>query len=144
MQPSARHQKSAWGTQLFNDAKHEQRLSVLKELLNGTCDLLITNLMPYRCATTPLDKKKSKWNISYLVYLSQLVQWFPPPPVLQQAVHRTTTKLHPFSSCLSGTIWVNCYQKGKTKLDLNEATVLGTAVASVGPCANNLQLAPDR
>ena len=36
--------------------------------------------------------------------------------------------------------------KGKTSLDLNEARDVGfwDAVASVGPYANNLHLAPDR
>jgi len=39
------------------------------------------------------------------------------------------------------------YQKGKTSLDLNEARDdcgFGMAVASAGPYANNLHLAPDR
>jgi len=39
------------------------------------------------------------------------------------------------------------YQKGKTNLDLNEAKdnwVLGLAVASAGPYANNQHLAPER
>jgi len=30
--------------------------------------------------------------------------------------------LHPFNSLFSRTIWVSRYQKGKTSLDLNEAT----------------------
>jgi len=28
---------------------------------------------------------------------------------------------HPFNGCLSGTIWVSQYQKGKTSLDFTEA-----------------------
>jgi len=42
---------------------------------------------------------------------------------------------------------VSWYQKGKTSLDLNEARddgVLGMAVASAGPYANNLHVARDR
>jgi len=45
----------------------------------------------------------------------------------------------------------NRYQKGKTSLDLNEADLnearddgVWDAVASAGPYANNLHLAPDR
>ena len=33
--------------------------------------------------------------------------------------------LHPFSGLFSGTTWVSRYQKGKTSLDLNEATADG-------------------
>jgi len=38
------------------------------------------------------------------------------------------------------------YQKGKSSLNLNETRDDGfrDAVASAGPCANNLHLAPDR
>jgi len=36
------------------------------------------------------------------------------------------------------------HQKGKTKLDFNEARDDGVAVASAGPYANHLHLAPDR
>ena len=53
--------------------------------------------------------------------------------------------LHPFNGLFSRTTWVSRYQKGKTSLDLNEARddrVLGMAVASAGPYANNLHLAP--
>jgi len=56
--------------------------------------------------------------------------------------------LHPFNGLFSGTTWVSRYQEGKTSLDLNEARddgVLGCdAVASAGPYANKLHLAPDR
>ena len=43
------------------------------------------------------------------------------------------------------TTWLSRYQKGKTSLDLNEARDDGflDAVASAGPYANNLHLAPD-
>jgi len=53
--------------------------------------------------------------------------------------------LHPFNGLFSRTTWVSRYQKGKTSLDLNEARddrVFGMAVASAGPYANNLHLAP--
>ena len=43
-----------------------------------------------------------------------------------QAVRTTTTitaaTLHPFNGLFSRTTWVSQYQKGKTSLDLNEAT----------------------
>ena len=78
----------------------------------------------------------------------------------------TTTTLRPFNGLFSRTPCVSQYQKGKTSLNLNEARddiyvfnkehtnvchiaheydgVLGMAVASAGPYANNLHLAPDR
>jgi len=52
--------------------------------------------------------------------------------------------LHPFNGLFSRTAWISRYQKGKTSLDLNEARGFGMAVASAGPYANNLHLAPDR
>jgi len=63
--------------------------------------------------------------------------------------HRTTTTtllLHPFNDLLSRTTCLSQYQKGKTSLDLNQARNGGfwDAVASAGPHANNLHLAPDR
>jgi len=42
-------------------------------------------------------------------------------------------------------MWASRYQKGKTSLDLNESGDdwgFGMAVASAGPYANNLHLAP--
>jgi len=54
--------------------------------------------------------------------------------------------MQPFNGVFSRTISVSRYQKNKTSLDLNEARddgVLGQ-VASAGPYANNLHLAPDR
>jgi len=62
--------------------------------------------------------------------------------------HRTTTTtllLHPFND-LSRTTCLSQYQKGKTSLDLNQARNGGfwDAVASAGPHADNLHLAPDR
>jgi len=63
-------------------------------------------------------------------------------------VSEKTTKLllHPFNGLFSRTTWVSWYQKSKTSLDLNEARDNGVwdAVASAGPYANNLHLAPDR
>jgi len=54
--------------------------------------------------------------------------------------------LHLFNGLFSRTTWVRRYQKGKISLDLNEARddgVLGMAVASAGPYANKMHLAPD-
>jgi len=53
--------------------------------------------------------------------------------------------LHPFNGLFSRTTWVSQYQKGKASLVLNEARDDGVwdAVASAGPYANNLHLAPD-
>jgi len=44
----------------------------------------------------------------------------------------------------SRTTWVSRHQKSQTILDFNEARVDGVAVASAGPYADHLQLAPDR
>jgi len=54
----------------------------------------------------------------------------------------TTTTLHPFNGLLSTTTWVSRRQKGKP-LDTG-ARDDGVAVASAGPYANHLYLAPDR
>jgi len=53
---------------------------------------------------------------------------------------------HPFNGLFSRTTSVSRYQKGKTSLDLwgKRWWGFGTAVASAGPYANNLHLAPDR
>jgi len=40
------------------------------------------------------------------------------------------------------TTWVSQYQKGRTILDFNEVRDDGVAVASAGPYANHLHLAP--
>jgi len=40
--------------------------------------------------------------------------------------------------------WVSRHQQGKTILDFNRARDDGVAVASAGPYANHLRLAPDR
>jgi len=59
----------------------------------------------------------------------------------------TATTLHPFNSFFSRTTLVSQYQKGKTSLNLNVARDVGgfgMAVASAGPYANNLCLAPER
>jgi len=42
------------------------------------------------------------------------------------------------------TTWVSWHQKGKTNLDFDEARDNGVAVASAGPYANHMHLAPDR
>jgi len=55
--------------------------------------------------------------------------------------------LHPFNGHFSRKTWVSRYQNGRTSLDLNETRDdggNGMAVASAGPYANNLHLAPDR
>ena len=55
--------------------------------------------------------------------------------------------LHLFNGLYSRTTGVSQYENGKTSLDLNETRddwVLGMAVASTGPYANNVHLAPDR
>ena len=41
--------------------------------------------------------------------------------VQTEAMTHTHTHTHPFNSPLSGTTWVNRYQKGKTNLDFAEA-----------------------
>jgi len=58
-----------------------------------------------------------------------------------QEVSRTyyITTLQPFNDLFYWATWVRWYQKGKTRVDLSEM-----AVASAGPYANNLHLAPDR
>jgi len=40
--------------------------------------------------------------------------------------------------------YISWHQKGETSLDFNEAKDDGVAVASAGPYANYLHLAPDR
>jgi len=45
---------------------------------------------------------------------------------------------------MKNTTWVSWDEKGKTNLDLNEARDDGMAVASAGPYADHLHLAPDR
>jgi len=42
------------------------------------------------------------------------------------------------------TTWVSWHQKGKPFWILPEQEMMGVAVASVGPYANHLHLAPDR
>jgi len=49
---------------------------------------------------------------------------------------------HSFNGVFSRTTWVTWHQKGKAFLDFNEADD-GVAVASAGPYANHLHLAPD-
>jgi len=51
--------------------------------------------------------------------------------------------LHPFNGLVSGTTWVSQHQKGKPFWILLERKD-GVAVASAGPYANHLHLAPDR
>jgi len=55
--------------------------------------------------------------------------------------------LHPFNGPFSRTACVSRYKKSKTSPDLNESRdngVFRKEVASGGPYANNLHLAPDR
>jgi len=52
--------------------------------------------------------------------------------------------IHPFYSHFSRTIWISWHQKDQTILDFNEARDDEVAVASAGPYANHLHLAPDR
>ena len=63
--------------------------------------------------------------------------------VLHQNTH---THTHPFNGLFSRSTWVIRYQKGKIRLDLNDARDDGVwdAVAPAGQYANNLHLAPDR
>ena len=43
------------------------------------------------------------------------------PPMKKILLLLLLILLHPFNGLFSSTIWVSCYQKGKTGLDLNEA-----------------------
>jgi len=45
---------------------------------------------------------------------------------------------------LSRTAWISPCQKGKTIQDFNEARDDGVTMASAGPLANHLHLAPER
>jgi len=58
--------------------------------------------------------------------------------------HTTTTTLRPFNGLFSGTAWVSRHQKGGTVPDFHEPRDDGVAVASAGPYANHLHVAPDR
>jgi len=51
--------------------------------------------------------------------------------------------MHPINGLFSRTTPVSWHQKGKTILDFTEARDDGVAVASAGPYANHLHLAPD-
>ena len=59
---------------------------------------------------------------------------------------RTTTTLHPFNGLFSGTTSVSRYQKVRQIWIYMRHEIMGfwDAVASAGPYANNLHLAPDR
>ena len=64
-----------------------------------------------------------------------------------RAVDLVTTITTTTRDLFSRTTWVSRYQKRKTSLELNEARddgVLWMELASDGPYANNLHLAPDR
>jgi len=52
--------------------------------------------------------------------------------------------LHSFNSLFSRTTWVSQHQKGKPFWILLEQEMMGVAVASAGPYANHLHLAPNR
>jgi len=85
--------------------------------------------------------------------------------LLKNAGNNTTLlQLYPFNIHFFRTTWVSRHQKGKsfwilleqelirwqwsqqvsTNLDFNEAREDGVAVASAGPYANHVQLAPDK
>jgi len=53
------------------------------------------------------------------------------------------TTLHPFNSLYSRTTWVSRHQKGTPIWISLEQEMMGVAVASAGPYANHLHLAPD-
>ena len=74
---------------------------------------------------------------------------YPPRAVPLEPVDNLTYDvmlLHPFNGLFLRSTWVSQYQNGKTNVGLNEARDYGLwdAVASAGPYANNLHLAPDR
>jgi len=52
--------------------------------------------------------------------------------------------LHPFNVLFSRTTWISRHQKGKPFLDFTAARDDVVAVASSGPYANHLHLAPYR
>ena len=54
----------------------------------------------------------------------------------------TTPPPHPFNGLFSRTTWVSRHRKGKPVWILLEQEM--TTVASAGPYANHLHLAPDR
>jgi len=54
------------------------------------------------------------------------------------------TKLHPFNGLFPRTTWVSRHQNGKPFWKLLAQVMMGVAVASAGPYANHLHLAPDR
>jgi len=60
-------------------------------------------------------------------------------------INATTTTLHPFNGFFSRTTWVSRYQKGKNQSGFKRGEMMGfsNTVASSGPHANNLQLAPE-
>jgi len=64
---------------------------------------------------------------------------------LQELENRTDrADRHPFNGLFFGTTCINWHEKSKTNLDFNEARDDRVAVASAGPYANHLHLAPDR
>ena len=54
------------------------------------------------------------------------------------------TDRHSLNDLFATTTWASQHQKGPASLDFNEARDDGVAVASAGPYANHLHLAPDR
>jgi len=52
--------------------------------------------------------------------------------------------LRPFNGLFSRMTWVSRHQKGKPFWILLKQEMMGVAVASAGPYANHLHLAPDR
>ena len=95
-------------------------------------------------------------------------RYYVPPGILHYAIHvakilskhwmvyshinhkvsclSSTQLLHSFNSLFSRTTWVSRHQKGKPFWILLEQEMIGwhVAVASAGPYANHLHLAPDR
>jgi len=58
-------------------------------------------------------------------------------------VQTKNTQTGRFSGLFSRTTWINRHQKGKIILDFNGGRDDGVAVASAGPYADYLYLAPD-
>ena len=78
---------------------------------------------------------------------SRAQQWTARLPVHSQHAILLLLLLYPFNGLFSRKTRVRGTKKVKTSLDLNEARDdggFGKAVASTGPYANNLHLAPDR
>jgi len=62
----------------------------------------------------------------------------------RSATNQLQTNEHPSNGLFTSTTWVSRHQKGHINLDFNEARDDLVALASAGPYANHLHLAPDR